>query len=60
MTIAKATGWREKEILWDMPLARLFQYIHAVWVSEGVECEFTTPMETPISLSNRLKEIREE
>ena len=30
MTVARATGWPEREILWEIPLARLVQYVHAV------------------------------
>jgi len=31
MTVARVTGWPEREILWEIPLARLVQYVHAVW-----------------------------
>jgi len=34
-TIAKETGWPERQIL-RMPLARLLQYLHACWRSHDV------------------------
>lgn len=32
--IARATGWREAAI-WDLPLARALQYLHANMLLEG-------------------------
>lgn len=28
-TLAKETGWPERELLWGIPFARLLQYYHA-------------------------------
>lgn len=28
-TLAKETGWPERELLWEIPFARLLQYYHA-------------------------------
>jgi hypothetical protein len=30
MTLASETGWSEHFILWELPLARLFQYRHVL------------------------------
>lgn len=39
LTIARATGWSEDTIIW-MPLRKTLQYLHAAWVSEGVNTEW--------------------
>lgn len=38
MTVARATGWTEREILWEIPLARLVQYVHAIWSYDATPC----------------------
>lgn len=40
MTVACATGWPEREILWEIPLARLVQYVHAVWSYDATTCRW--------------------
>ena len=41
MTVARATGWPEREILWEIPLARLVQYVHAVWSYDATPCRWS-------------------
>ena len=40
MTVARVTGWPEREILWEIPLARLVQYVHAVWSYDATPCRW--------------------
>jgi hypothetical protein len=35
-TLAKETGWHEKTLLWEIPLARLLQYYHAAMRSHDL------------------------
>ena len=41
MTVARARGWREHEILWEIPLARLVQYVHAIWSYDTITCHWS-------------------
>lgn len=41
MTVARATGWTEREILWEIPMARLVQYVHAVWSYDSTPCQWS-------------------
>lgn len=38
MTVARATGWTEREIMWKIPMDRLVQYVHAVWSYDATPC----------------------
>ena len=36
MVIASRTGWSEKKILWNLPLARGWSYFHAAMLLDGI------------------------
>jgi len=40
MVISSRTGWSEKKILWDLPLARGWAYFHAAMLLDGVGMVF--------------------
>ncbi len=43
--VAAATGWAESFILWELPLARLYQYEHCLWLGRGVVCHWASGSE---------------
>jgi len=40
VTLASQTGWSEEFILFELPLARGFQYQHCVWRMNGINTEW--------------------
>lgn len=60
MTVARATGWPEREILWDIPLARLVQYVHAIWSYDAVPCFWSCYTGEAGSMADALERARKE
>lgn len=40
MSIASETGWSESYILEELPLARLYSYVHAIYTRYDIPCYF--------------------
>lgn len=40
LTGGRPTAASERWILWELPLARAQQYLHAAWRRQGTECEW--------------------
>ena len=59
MTVARATGWPEREILWEIPLARLVQYVHAVWSYDATPCRWSCYTEPSGHVGDVLEQARE-
>ena len=58
MTVARVTGWPEREILWEIPLARLVQYVHAVWSYDATPCRWSCYTENSGYVGDVLEQAR--
>lgn len=54
MTMARATGWPEQEILWRIPMARLVQYVHAIWSYDATPCYWSCYTGKSVSVQDAL------
>lgn len=59
MTVARATGWTEQVILWEVPLARLVRYVHAIWSYDANPCTWSCYTGEAGSVEAALKQARE-
>ena len=57
MTVARATGWDENKIIWEIPMVRLLQYVHAEWCFNDTPCTwehfaaYSNPLEKTLEMA---------